>query len=174
MVTPNPADTYAAPTYRNLYEAYFQELAAEALIRRWQTVGSSLSILVAATASGSAIAGWPLWNVPWGKWVWSVIAGTASLAALILDRLRISEQLKEWDELRRQFSELRFDLETLWIDLGTGALTAPQAKQRYDALRKSARELLSKTPSPFLLTKGLRDRVQGDLNETLKAKGYAS
>lgn len=166
--------TFGEPVYRTLYEAYFQELAAEALIRRWQAADTFMGILVAVTASGSAIAGWPLWSLSWGKFLWSAIAGVASLGALVHDRLQVPNQLKEWEELRRLFGELRFDLESLWLDMGGGNLNVAKAQERYDALRKRERELMSRTPSPFLLTKGLIATVQDELNETLKARGYAA
>lgn len=171
MTQRSALDAYWKPSFDTLYEAYYQELASEALVRRWQSIETVTGILVALTASGSALAGWPLWNIGWGKWLWTAIAGLAALAAIAHREMAVSTRVKEQEELRRLFSSVRFHLETFRQDLVIG-LDAARAKNRYDELTKRLSEAISQTKPDIGFTAGLRLRVQESLNKTLTEKGY--
>lgn len=164
--------TYWEPAFTTYYEASYQELASEALIGRWQTIDKVVGILVGATASSSAIAGWPLWGTSWGKFLWIVLAGFAALAALVHRELGVPAIVKEQEELRSLFSEIRFDLETFLLDLEHIGLPPADADKRYQDLRTKLAEATRRTRPGLTYTQGLRQRVRAQLDRELTAKGY--
>jgi hypothetical protein len=75
--------------------AYYYELLASALTRRWDRCGSGISFVIALTSSGSAISGWAVWhqNVV-GSIVWAVLVGVAAVLSIIQSRLNVQSHIK--------------------------------------------------------------------------------
>lgn len=164
--------TYWKPSFDTLYEAYFQELSSEALIGRWQRIDLSIAFLVATTASGSTIAGWILWSEPNWKSVWAIIAGIVSIAAIAHGVLGVPGRVKEQEELRREFCELRIDLETFRQQLNID-IDANQAYSQYTKLRERYSQIMGRAhPDNIAFRSGFRDEVQEKLNNILKEKVY--
>ncbi|MDA2912986.1 hypothetical protein MYX77_03325 [Acidobacteriia bacterium AH_259_A11_L15] len=159
------------PTFQTLYEAYYQELASEALMRRWQRIDISTSFLVAATASGSAITGWSLWSNPKWQFLWAFIAGLAAVASILHRTMAVPDRLKEQEELRRAFSELRVDLETFRQQLLIG-IEPNDANTRYDKLRRRLAQHIGRANPDIGFTIRLRNRVQEQLDDKLRQEGY--
>jgi len=164
-------NSYWEPGYRTLYDAYFRELSAAALVRRWQWIDAVIRFLVALTASGSVIAGWALWSSLQGKMVWGMIAGVASLASIAHGIVAVPGRMKDQEELRRGFSELRVDLETFLQELVID-LPNDEAKTRYNKLRERLAHWIARTPDDVGLTGGLGQTVERHLNDILRAGGY--
>src|SRR5438132_829669 len=91
---PNPL-IYWNPSYELLSKVLIQELASEALTARWEKLDLVASFLVAATATGSAVAGWALWSTDGGKIVWGLIAGVASVASIVHGILKVPGRIKD-------------------------------------------------------------------------------
>jgi len=81
-------------TFDTYYDAYYEELLAAALVRRWQRVDAFTKVLVALTASGSAVAGWTLWSQPGFKTSWTFIAGIAALLSILHSTLNVADRVK--------------------------------------------------------------------------------
>jgi hypothetical protein len=163
-------DTLWQSSYETLYDTWYQELASEALLVRWERIDITASGLTGVTASGSAVAGWALWSDPGGKIVWAALAGIASVAAIAHGVLRVASRVKQQEELRRLFGVLRVDLET-FRQLLTG-LTPTEAAAKYDVLRQRFGQCFAQAHPCIAYTRRLRNRVQSRLNEQLRAKGY--
>lgn len=153
------------------YETYFQEKASRALLGRWQKIDVTTSILVASTATGSTVAGWTLWTLPTWKGVWIIAAGFAAVAAIVHGAMTVPSRVKDQEELRRGFSELRVDLETFLQQITINPSDADSAK-RFETLRERYAQTISKAPPDIAYTKRLRLKVQGELNTELKERGY--
>jgi len=162
---------YWKPGFDTLYDTCFQELASEALMGRWQKIDIVTSLLVALTASGSAVAGWALWSAQGAKLVWAMLAGVASLASIAHSVMGVPGRVREQEELRRLFSELRVDCETFQQQLRVG-LEMAEARAKYDKLRERLTQCTGRTRPDLALTTRLRKKVQERLNAMLKARGY--
>lgn len=163
-------DTYWKPTFETFYSAYYQELASEALIGRWQRADIFVAFIVAATASGSAIAGWTLWNTVQGKLIWASVAGIASVASIAHTVMSVPGRMKEQEEIRRAFCELRVDLETFLQRLRIGD-EIETIRAAFEKLRERLGHNMGKTRPDIALTLRLRRKIQHQLNETLKERG---
>ncbi len=99
-------------SYRTYYASFFEELAADKMINRWQMIDEATRLLVALTASGSALSGWALWSEPKYRAIWAAIAGIGAILAIIHTTLGVPGRLKDWGDVKRTFANLRIQLET--------------------------------------------------------------
>lgn len=108
----DPRDELWNGVFDTYYDAYYNEVLADKLISRWQYFDEITKVLVALTASGSAIAGWTLWSKPGFEFVWVLMAGAAAVLSIIHAALSVADRLKDAGEVRRAFACLRIDIET--------------------------------------------------------------
>ncbi len=52
------------------YDSYYYEMLSNKLISKWLAIDEITKVLVAITTSGSAIAGWALWNKEGFQYIW--------------------------------------------------------------------------------------------------------
>lgn len=112
IMTHDPRDELWNSVFETYYDSYFQEIVADNLINRWLKFDDITKVLVAVTASGSAVAGWAAWNRPEYQGVWGAIAGLAALISIVHAALGVPNRLKDHGETKRLFSALRIDLTT--------------------------------------------------------------
>lgn len=163
---------FIRPVFETFYDAYYQELASEKLIERWERIDIITALLVAVTASGSAVAGWAFWNIPTFKHAWAIIAGVASIASIIHGVIKVPTRVKEQEELRRIFSELRVDIETFWQQLRIGSIDNNKLNDKYEKLRERLSQCIGRTHPDIAYTTKLREKIQEHLNNKLREKGY--
>ena len=167
----NIARTFWILSYETLYRVYFQEAVSSALVERWRLIDVSTNILIAVTASGSAIAGWAVWTSGRGRWFWLLLVGTASLASIVHGAVQVPTQLKEQEEFRRLFARLRIDIETFRqrLELGTG--DRELLDRTYTELRERYADLVMRGPSSILNTRRLQVRAQGEVQNVYHEAG---
>lgn len=108
----DPREELWKAAFDTYYDSFFEELMADALIGFWSSVDVFTRILVAVTASGSAISGWVLWNQPGYRNVWLALSGIAAFLSILHTVLGIPARIKAHAENKRRFASLRTDLET--------------------------------------------------------------
>jgi hypothetical protein len=108
----DPRDQLWEGSFETLYHVFYEEYITWGLINQWQKIDEITKVVVALTASGSAVAGWTLWNEPYFKTIWASIAGFAAVLSIIHTALRVPERIKEHGEAKLQLINLRIDLET--------------------------------------------------------------
>lgn len=116
-MTLDPRDKLWEATYKTYYDCFKMEIASEKLIDRWQIFDELTKILVALTASGSAVAGWTMWNNPQLKVVWIVIAGIGAVLSVLHSTLDVQNRLKHWGEVKQLFATLGTDLKTFMFQM---------------------------------------------------------
>lgn len=108
----DPRDELWEACFETYYDCFFQELLADGLINKWQRLDESTKILVALTASGSAVSGWALWTEPHFRVLWAVVAGVTAILSIGHPTLNVPGRLKDQGDLKRRFAAIRTDLET--------------------------------------------------------------
>jgi hypothetical protein len=156
-----------------LYQAHYYELTAEYVVARWEKIDLGVVFLVTTTASGSAIAGWSLWSDPHWRVVWLGIAGLASVASIAHGAVAVPRRIREQEKIRRTFSWLRVNLETLRrnLDGDTESEEAKHALDRFHELEMEFDRSVADSPKDIALTVGLQSRVQDELNARIKREG---
>ena len=108
----DPRDELWNAIFETYYDALYNEILADKLIARWQIVDEFTKVIVALTASGSAIAGWSLWAQPGYQGLWECLAARAAVLSIVHASLSVAERLKDAGEIRRAFAGLRIDLDS--------------------------------------------------------------
>ncbi|HFQ5373700.1 TPA: hypothetical protein ACGUM3_001531 [Vibrio vulnificus] len=164
-------DEYWNTLWSNYYDSYYYSILFSELTIRAQWFDFISKLLVAVTASGSAIAGWALWEEPSFKIYWVIIAGTASFISIVHTTLNISEKLKGYVKLSNEMAEIRMQYESLQeevtiypeFDVDEMHVKSKAVKNKYIAV------LRGYAPD-FLSSKKLQNRSQDILNDKLGIK----
>jgi len=159
-------------TFRYYELAYYYELLASTLARRWDRWAGGISFMIALTSSGSAISGWAFWqNGGIGHFVWAVLAGCASVLSIVQSRLNVRSHIKQQRLLRKRFSQIRNALQTVLFDIVDGRdLVTIDSELRNQRAKYFA--LTASFDPDIAETGGLRKRVKADLYIVLDQLGF--
>ncbi|HXY79686.1 MAG TPA: hypothetical protein VEI08_03525 [Candidatus Bathyarchaeia archaeon] len=150
------------------YDAFYEEICADKLINRWQKLDETSKVLVALTASTSAVAGWALWTEPHFKPLWSGIAGIAALLTILHASLSVSGRIKDQAEIKRLFASLRIDLETFRYRMRFDpSFSIPDFTKEFSAYRDRYSSNMQLLRNDVARTKGLQERSQAQVDEIL-------
>lgn len=164
----DPRDQIWEATYETYYAAFYEELVSDSLINRWQWLDEITKVLVALTASGSAISGWALWNQPEFRYLWAFLAGLSAILAIAHTALDVPGRLRDHGDTRRFFSGLRIDLETFRYRMKVNAeFPVEQFTGELVEYRRRFGEGNNQLRSDILLTNDLREKCQSELNQRL-------
>ena len=156
-------------TIETYYCVYYEEVAAEILINYWQLLDEFSKIIIAITASGSAISGWTLWNKPEYRISWLVIAGLGSLLAIIHSTLSVSNRIENWNDTKKYFSSLRLDIEKF---LSKITITNESTYKEYSNIRDRYKEGMQKKKNDILWTNFLEKKAQKNLDLKIENNQY--
>lgn len=165
----DPRDELWKACFETYYDTYFQEVVADGLINHWQRVDEVTRVLVAITASGSAVSGWALWTRSHFRGVWVLLAGAAALLAIVHAALGISDRLKYQGELKRRFSGLRTELETFRYRMCVDTnFPVDKFTVEFGEFRRRYSDAVQLLRNDLLLTRSFEIRRQRELNERLR------
>lgn len=152
------------------YDSYYHEMESYRLIGRWLLFDVITRLLMAITASGSAVAGWTLWEeTGWLKALWAFLAGTAALLAIIHGTLGVQPRLKNLTDSKRRFVALRVDVETLLAKMKIEtAFPLEPFREELISARSRYQEGITQIEEDILCTKSLKHRAQDDVDLRLR------
>jgi hypothetical protein len=167
----DPRDELWKAVYDTWYLAAYNEQIAEALVARWQRVDDWTKVLTAITASGSAIAGWALWNEAGFKTLWVVIAGIGAVASIVGSALGTPSRLKDWGDSKREFTVLKLDLETFQYEMRINPEFDIEAfTKRFNDYRARLADAICRIKNDILSTSRFAINCQTALDERLKLR----
>jgi hypothetical protein len=165
----DPHEILWEESYTIFYDSYYEQLLAEKLLRSWYWVDVWSRLLVAVTASGSAIAAWAVWGQSGLNVVWAVVAGVAALVSVVHSVLNVSNRLKEVSETRAAFLLIRTDTEALRRRM---RLNPDFPLNRYateiERLGKMYADAESKLTVDVFRSRALENAVQVELNALIR------
>lgn len=162
---------YWPETYQVFYDSYYNELILESLSVKLERANVFMSMLIMATASGSAIAGWALWDRPGFKTLWAVLAAVASVAAIASNALQLPQLLKTYGNLHGNFSQLRLELQHFAYSLHRH-VTEEEAEKELEEFHRRYAAIEKRTTPGIFVTRKLKEAKQGQLDEILKQRGF--
>jgi hypothetical protein len=165
----NPRDTIWEKVFETYYDSYFCELVADKLVSRWQATDDITKLLVALTASGSAVSGWAFWQDSTLKWAWAAVAGVGALLSIEHASLGVSGRLKDWQDIKRDFSWLRVNLETFRQRMEIDPqFPIKEFTDEHAEYRRQLGDLVPRQKNDILRTRSLRRSAQSELNQALR------
>jgi hypothetical protein len=165
----DPRDELWNATYNTYYDSYYEEIAADTIINRWQLVDEYTKVLVALTVSGSAVSGWSLWSNPRFKIIWIILAGLGAVLAIVHSALGVPGRLKDWGESKRWFAMLRIDMETFMYRMRVNPdFSVDDFTNDFVEYRRRFGEGHQRIKNDILWKKGLEFKAQKELDKRLK------
>ena len=103
----DPRDEIWNESHNLYYDVYYAEVVEQKLEARWSTFDYVSRILVAATASGSTIAGFAFWKDPQLAWLWPLLSGISAVLAILSEKLGVADKLREHSQSGNALCSLR-------------------------------------------------------------------
>jgi hypothetical protein len=163
--TTDPREQLWDVSFDTYYDAFFEELLADALINKWGRLDDFTKIIVAITASGSAISGWALWGSPGWKGVWLACSGLAALLSVVHTALAVPGRIKAHADDKRRFAQLRTGLETFRYRLQVEQFDADMFNKEFVGLRRVYGDDIGLLNNDTFRTRGFEEKIQKQLNE---------
>jgi hypothetical protein len=167
-VTTDLRDAIWNSAYYLWYDATYNAELATRMVDRLKLVDDVTKVLVAVTATGSAIAGWNLWSRSGFDYAWATLAGAGALLAIVHGSLGISARLKDWLEMKKDFLNLRVAVSALRDNMAHHPdFEAQRVDEALSGLKVKFGECEGRIPSDFFATSKLKlecqDRVDADI-----------
>jgi hypothetical protein len=172
MAAPGLADSREElwnATFETYYVALYEEVIADGLTQRWARIDEATKVLVAITASGSAVSGWALWSQPGNRLLWVLLSGTAAFLSVIHTALGIPGRIKAHGEDKRRFASLRTDLETFRYKMRVEQenFDVHEFTREFEGYRKRFSESVQLVGHDFARTSGFEIARQKEVNQSL-------
>lgn len=171
----SPREIVLNDAFKTWFNSRYQELISSELLERWQLVDTFVQIGIALAASGSAVAGWQLWEKPAMKIVWAVVSGAVSVIAFCHKGFRVTDKVRIWSESRKAFTMLRNQLEILRHEVNVSfEQNRDSIDKRYLEIMGSYADEDAKTPAKDLwLTKSFEEKTFLKVYESKQQTNYA-
>lgn len=162
-------DTLWELVFVTFYDSFFEELVAEVLIKRWQLLDTITKVLIALTASTSAVTGWAFWNQEPFRNVWMFISGVTAILAILHSVLIVPTRLKDWTDTKSFFSGLRIEIDTLRGQMEIDPeFSIHDVNIKFLEFRKQYKEGIQQIKNDILRTKKLEVKIQDQLNQRIE------
>lgn len=161
----DPRDVLWEEAFRIYYDTYFEQLICERLLSKWSVVDLVSRLLVAVTASGSAITAWAVWTLAGFSWVWAALAGISALLSVVHSVLNVPSRLKELTESRTAYLLARADAERMRLSMRLDPqFNVTTLAEDLSRLRRTYNEADAKQGFDVFRTRGLEVEAQKEVN----------
>jgi len=163
--TTDPRGELWVASFETYYDAFYEERLADALINKWGQLDDFTKIIVALTASGSAISGWALWGEQGWKIIWLACSGLAALLSIVHTALAVPNRIKAHADDKRRFAQLRTSLETFRYRLKVEQFDAEMFNKEFVDFRKVYGDDISLLNNDTFRTRRFEMKIQMQVNE---------
>ena len=94
-----------------------------------------------AVGTSSAIAAWAIWKTGPGTTIWAILAGAATLVAIVKPLLQLPNQIQTYTKLFTGLGDLYFDLTIIFHEIKKSAAFETEQQQNFELSMKRLREL---------------------------------
>lgn len=145
------------------------------MVDRIKAIDDVTKVLVAVTASGSAVAGWNLWSKGGFDVGWAILAGTGALLSIIHGSLGIPARLKDWLEMKGDFLGLRVAMDSFRSSMENHPdFDVVKYEEMLEGFRAKFGECEGRIPSDFFATSALKLKCQDSVNADIAGRSSGS
>jgi hypothetical protein len=137
-------------------------------LERWNI---ALEFILAAAASGSAIAGLAFWSDPTGKVAWQIFSILAALIAVAKPLLKLPDKIRAHEAMVRGYRVLEHDLAQIQGDVQVRNAYDNELRKRFDSAMERLRSLKASDPEKREIRKLLR-RCCEEVERELPARNF--
>lgn len=116
------------------------------VVRRLNLV---MEAVIAATASGSAIASWTFWSSNAGVYLWSGLAGIAAVIATVKPFMNFGGLIEVYSKIVGEYRAIASSLEGTVFNIQQRRSIADEDRRRYNDLRERMQKAGSHLPEKF-------------------------
>lgn len=158
-------------TWNTFYDVSYYVILFGIISKRWQKFDFYTRLLVAITASSSAVAGWALWNDANFKIFWVLLAGFASFISIVHTVASTQEKVTHYTKLNNSMNLLQIEYESFLNEMEIyPEFVVDDFFKKHQSLREEYKKILSSNVSDFLTTEKLKNEAQTILNKKLGIK----
>lgn len=107
----------------------------EMRLSRIQRENFFIEVIIASTASGSAVAGLGFWHGnPFGQWIWATLAITAAVASIIKPLYAPSKKIELFTRQRQSYHNNYFALQKLVYSLQQSSDISDELRKRFETI----------------------------------------
>ena len=140
-------------------------------VAKLQSLQFRLEILIAAVASGSAIASLSIWNTPFGRPVWQAFAIPAAVASVIKPLLNLSDRIRALEEVAAAYRVFEAELRGIELTIRTRQAYDPEMRIQFEKLTGRLKELALK-PAEAKEDAKLKRRFQEEVKRELPSTHF--
>jgi hypothetical protein len=122
-----------------------------------------IELVLAATASGSAIAALTFWQTEKGKLAWTALTVLSAIVAVIKPLLKLPDRMTKFEELATGYGLLDNDYRKLEVSIRQKRAFDTDAQQRFQLLLDRSDELRKKEIVERQTRPGLRQKCQAEV-----------
>ena len=125
-----------------------------------QKLNFLLEVIIAVTASTSAVAGLYLWSKGIGKEIWELLTVAAAFTATIKPFLKLPDKIRGFQELITDYKAIYADVDTLTSRIKQNGHYTEEFSQNYLDLKEREAEVRKKPSPETKVNEKLRSEVE--------------
>ncbi|MFJ7141038.1 hypothetical protein BK669_15310 [Pseudomonas fluorescens] len=115
-------------------------------LERFELINTSCEIIIAVTATSSAVASLPLWGDGVGAQLWKYLIFLSAVISVIKPFLQLTKKIRAYEELYSGYRMLFFDLKTLRVDINQAQQFSKVHQARFNRIKERQRQLVGNSP----------------------------
>jgi len=135
-------------------------------LSRYRSYNFWMEMFIAVGATGSGVAGFAVWQIGYGQYVWATLAAISIILSIAKPLLRLSDEIEKYAKIYGEYASASAKMEILVQDIQVHMAIPPNLLSVFDELRKRAAELVAlddPAPDPKLIRE-----LQHEVNEQIK------
>lgn len=126
-----------------------------------------IELLIAATATGSAVAGFTFWATSVGKPIWQALMVVSALLAIAKPLLRLTERIQTFQELVGDYRGAEYDLRKIEVAIKQRGTFDKDLKERFSRALDRMAEAAVKSSGEYRVHKAMRERCEAEVLQEL-------
>lgn len=110
-------------------------------LHRAQNLNMWFEIVLAVGATGSGVAGWSLWSEGSGKLAWALLAGIASLLAVVKPLIGVSNKIERYSKLFASYQQIYTRSRILVLRICVSRQVTADHRRSFDNMFRTALDL---------------------------------
>ena len=132
--------------YNLLRTARLSEKYYGCRLKRFDFINTSCEIIIAVTATSSAVASFPFWGDGVGAQLWKYLICLSAVISVIKPFLQLTKKIRAYEELYSGYQMLCYDLNSLRVDINQAQQFSKAHQARFNRIKARRRHLVGSSP----------------------------
>jgi len=115
-------------------------------LERLELLNITCEIIIAVTATSSAIASFPFWGEGFGAQLWKYLICLSAVISIVKPFLQFTKKIRAYEEQYSGYRMLFYDLKSLRIDINQAQDYSKAHQARFNRIKEKQRHLVGNAP----------------------------